>query len=299
MKRRRFILQSGLTAMSLSAFGNISWNGQKYIGSNPTTSDILGPYYRPGSPLRSDLIPAGNSAPIMELSGTVYDEDGVTSLSDVLIESWQCDEHEVYDNTSDEYLFRGSQRTDANGRYAFRTIVPIPYKDGVVGWRPAHIHLRISSPNRQDLITQIYFKDDPHLSSDPAANASDAQNRILEIRQNEAGDSLVDFDIVLSQSYGLDDAGYRKIAGLYQVEQGLMEYYREDELLFVKFNGQILEGYAYRGNNTFVGGNNMNSVRFEISQDGMVKANITFWDNWPGVEMFPMKMEGKKVFKYG
>ncbi len=283
--------------MSISAFGNISWNGKKYIGSTPTTSDILGPYYRPGSPMRSNLLPAGYSAPVMELSGAIYNEDGVP-LPDVLIESWQCDMHEVYDNTSDDYLFRGSQKTDANGRYKFRTMVPIPYHDEMVGWRPAHIHLRVSSPNRQDLITQIYFKGDPHISTDPPANAADAQNRILEFVQNVEGETLVTFDIVLKESYSLDDTGYQKIAGLYQVEQGLMEYYREDELLFAKLNGQILEGFAYQGNNTFVGGNKMNSVRFEITQDGSVNAYITFWDNWPGLDMFPMKMEGKKVFKY-
>ena len=297
MKRRKFILQSGLTAMSISAFGNISWNGTKYIGSTPTTSDILGPYYRPGSPMRSNLVPDGYSAPVMELSGAIYNEDEVP-LPDVLIESWQCDMHEVYDNTSDDYLFRGSQKTDANGRYTFRTMVPIPYHDGMVGWRPAHIHLRVSSPNRQDLITQIYFKGDPHISTDPPANAADAQNRILEFVQNAEGETRVTFDIVLKESYSLDDTGYQKIAGLYQVEQGLMEFYREDDLLFAKLNGQILEGFAYEGNNTFVGGNKMNSVRFEISQDGSVKAHITFWDNWPGLDMFPMKMEGKKVFKY-
>lgn len=299
MKRRQFIVQSGLVAMSMSAFGSVSWNGKEFVGDTPTTSDILGPFYRPGSPLRTNLIPPDSNMPIMELSGTIYDEDGVTVLPNVLIESWQCDENEKYDNISNEYILRGSQKTNENGQYNFRTIIPIPYQDEVVGWRPAHIHLRISSPDRQDLITQVYFKNDPYISSDPSANSSESQNRILELQQTSTGETQVEFNIVLGQSYSLDDAGYQKITGLYQVEQGLVEYYREDDLLFAKLNGQILEGFVYQGNNTFVGGHKMNSVRFEFSLDGSTKAHITYWENWPGVEGFPMKMEGITAFNYG
>ena len=87
MKRRQFIVQSGLVAMSMTAFGSISWNGKEFVGSTPTTSDILGPFYRPGSPLRTNLIPPNSNMPIMELSGTIYDENGVTVLPNVLIES--------------------------------------------------------------------------------------------------------------------------------------------------------------------------------------------------------------------
>ena len=75
----------------------------------------------------------------MHLEGIIFKEDGKTPLSNVLIEAWQCDEHEHYDNVSDDYLFRGAVKTGRDGRYAFKTIVPVPYKDGDA-WRPAHIH---------------------------------------------------------------------------------------------------------------------------------------------------------------
>ena len=80
-------------------------------------------------------------------------------MANALIESWQCDEDEHYDNVSDEYLYRGALRTGKDGKYSFKTIVPVPYKDGE-GWRPSHIHFRISSNDHQDLITQIYFEGD-------------------------------------------------------------------------------------------------------------------------------------------
>ena len=99
MKRRTFIKDSTLTAFSITTFGAINWNGKSFEGESETTSDILGPFYRPGSPMRSSLIPAGSKGEVMHLSGTIFKKDGKTPLSNVLIEAWQCDENEHYDNT--------------------------------------------------------------------------------------------------------------------------------------------------------------------------------------------------------
>src|SRR5215218_1740747 len=99
MKRRTFIKNSAMTAFSVAAMGTIQWNGKSFVADNVTTTDILGPYYRPGSPMRSDLIPKGSKGEVMHLIGTVFQKDGRTPLADALIEAWQCDEHEVYDNT--------------------------------------------------------------------------------------------------------------------------------------------------------------------------------------------------------
>ncbi|MEJ2196816.1 MAG: hypothetical protein P8X73_18430 [Ignavibacteriaceae bacterium] len=57
MKRRTFIERSSLIAVSLSAFGTIQWNGKNYTGDSATTTDILGPFYRPGAPFRSNHVP--------------------------------------------------------------------------------------------------------------------------------------------------------------------------------------------------------------------------------------------------
>jgi catechol 1,2-dioxygenase len=57
MERKTFIRQSGLLVLGLAAYGNISWRDGRYVGDSMTTSDILGPFYRPGAPLRSNLTP--------------------------------------------------------------------------------------------------------------------------------------------------------------------------------------------------------------------------------------------------
>ena len=297
MKRSTFIKDSALTAFSIAAFGAVHWNGKMFEGDNETTSDILGPFYRPGSPMRSNLIPAGSTGEVMHLSGTIFEKDGKTPLSDVLIESWQCDEHEHYDNASDDYVFRGAVKTGKDGRYAFKTIVPVPYKDGD-DWRPAHIHMRISSKGHQDLITQIYFKGDPHIAKDASAASPQSVNRILEIKNNSLNKNAVKFDVVMGKSFALNDAGYKKITGLYRLKNGMAEFIREDDLLLLKLNGQFMEGLVYKGNNSFEGGLGFNKATFEIMTNGDVKTKITMWDMGANQRFLELH-EGIKVLKYG
>lgn len=297
MKRRTFVKQSTLTAFSVAAFGAINWNGKSFEGDTVTTTDILGPFYRPGAPMRNNLIPSGSTGEVMNLTGTVFQKDGKTPLANTLIEAWQCDEHEKYDNTSDDYLFRGAVKTGKDGKYAFKTIVPVPYNDGGT-WRPAHIHLRVSSGDHQDLITQIYFKGDTHITKDAAAASPQAVNRILEIKRNASKESEVRFDIVMGKAFPLDDAGYRKITGIYKLKDGLAEFKKEDDLLFMKFNGQLSEALVYKGNNTFEGGLSYMKATFEILADGNVKTLITMGDWESGNMSKTTSMEGLKFLKY-
>ena len=216
-------------------------------------------------------------------------DSGTTPHSDVLIEAWQCDENEHYDNTSDDYLFRGITKTDDNGKYNFQTIVPVPYEASPNSWRPAHIHLRISSASYQDLITQIYFKGDPHLDSDSSSSSPTAANRILKISEKN-GVKTVAFDVVMSKNIPLDDTVYDKISGLYEMDKGMAEFYREDDLLMMKRNGQISEGLIYKGNNTFEGAMGWRKVKFDLLGNGEIKAELS---------QGTRTLEGKKILKYG
>ena len=151
--------------------------------------------------------------------------------------------------------------------------VPVPYKDGA-DWRPAHIHMRVSSKGHQDLITQIYFKGDPHIAKDASAASPQSVNRILEIKKNAANKNSVKFDVVMGNTFALNDAGYKKITGLYQLKNGMAEFTREDDLLLLKMDGQFMEGLVYKGNNSFEGGLGFNRATFEILANGDVHAQI-------------------------
>ncbi len=268
-----------MTALSISAFGVIQWNGKSFIGDNTTTTDILGPFYRPGAPMRSDIIPLNSKGTHMNLAGTIFKEDGKTPLDNALVEIWQCDENENYDNSSDNYLLRGALRTGKNGKYNFKTIIPVPYKatpDDEKSWRPAHIHMRVSVADQQDLITQIYFKDSKYIDTDPWASSPNSVNRILNIVQNSSGQNTVTFDVVMNKDFPLDEKVYSRITGLYKMNDDItVEFIKNDDLLFMKWNGQLRASFKYIGNNTFEGGIGFSKVNFELLANGGTKTVVT------------------------
>jgi|SRR5688572_12003156 len=296
MQRRRFIHQTGLVAFGVGVFGKISWDNEKYVGDTATTTDILGPFYRPNAPIRTNINPPEYTGSLFHLSGTVYKEDGKTPFTNALVEIWQCDEHKVYDNTTDDFRYRGSQRIGKNGKYHFITVHPIPYPIDAAGtlYRPAHIHMRISGDGQQDLITQIYFKNDPHLERDPSSKSSEAVNRILTIRENSKKEKMVEFNVVMQKEFKPAPEVYKKLSGIYQMDdKSLMEFYKEGDMLFVKLNGQIIEGFQYKGNNTF--GTKYSDAIFELQKEGIVKVKLIDYDAFSDKKTVT---EGLKTFKY-
>jgi catechol 1,2-dioxygenase len=278
MQRRTFIKKSALTAISVSAFGALNWNGKNFEGDTPTTTDILGPFYRPGAPLKTNLRVAGSKGTPIVLKGKIFREDGKTPINDAFVEIWHCDEKEVYDNTSDDYNYRGGQRTKADGTYEFKSILPVPYKAVPTvesSWRPAHIHMRVSVPGHQDLITQIYFKGGRYIDTDKWASAPQAINRILTVGKNNSGESEIVFNVVMSKEIPLDKKVYDKITGLYDVGDGnFIEFNKSDDLLFMKQNGQLWASLKYIGNNTFEGGIGYPKATFTLQKDNTVKVVV-------------------------
>lgn len=278
MQRRTFIKNSSLTVISISAFGGLNWNGKHFEGDTPTTTDILGPFYRPGAPLRNNLRLANSNGTPIVLQGIIFKEDGKTPINNALVEIWHCDEHEVYDNASDDYNYRAAQKTKADGKYAFKSILPVPYKadpNDEASWRPAHIHMRVSVPNQQDLITQIYFKGGKYVETDNWASAPQAVNRILDIKKSSNRESEIVFNVVMAKEFPLDQKVFDKITGLYQINENItLEFLKNDDLLFMKQNGQLRASLNYTGNNSFVGGIGYPKVMFELQKDGTVKVVI-------------------------
>ncbi len=278
MQRRTFIKNSTLTVLSVSSFGVLSWNGKNFEGDTPTTTDILGPFYRPNSPLRTNLrLVNSNGTPIV-LKGYIFKDDGKTPINNALVEIWHCDENEVYDNATDEYKYRGGQKTKANGKYEFKSILPVPYKadpKDEASWRPAHIHMRISVPNQQDLITRLYFKDGKYVDTDKWASDPKAVNRILSVPKNNSGESEIVFNVIMSKEIPLDKKVYDQITGLYDMGKGLfIEFIKNDDLLFVKRNGQLIADIKYIGNNAFEGGIGFPKATFELLPDGTTKVTV-------------------------
>lgn len=89
------------------------------------------------------------------------------------IDIWQADHAGRYDNDDpshppkpDVFTHRARILTDEQGRYEYETIHPGAYRIGPQTWRPPHIHDLVRVPGYRTLITQLYFRGDPHQNDD-------------------------------------------------------------------------------------------------------------------------------------
>jgi protocatechuate 3,4-dioxygenase beta subunit len=105
-----------------------------------TPPDVLGPFYTPGAPERN-VVGSGYT-----LSGHVLSVNGCVPIPGAKIELWMAGPDGVY---TDE--FRATIITGADGAYRFESTVPVPYEN-----RPPHIHLKVTAPGYEDLVTQHY-----------------------------------------------------------------------------------------------------------------------------------------------
>lgn len=166
-------------------------------GDCDTTNDILGPFYRPDAPLRSDLTYEGLTGSRITVKGKVFKPDCVTPLSNAQVEIWHCDTEGNYDNDTSAYRQRARWLTNAQGEFSFKTILPGKYLNGEL-YRPSHIHFRVTEAGSKELVSQIYFKGDPHITKDPWASQQKAKERILEIMPEDThGNLAIRFDIYM------------------------------------------------------------------------------------------------------
>jgi protocatechuate 3,4-dioxygenase beta subunit len=298
MQRRAFMKETGLFAIGISVLGKVHWDNNHYLINTTTTTDILGPYYRPNAPFKTNINPKDYSGKLFHVYGAVLKEDGTTPFENCLVEIWQCDEHMQYDNTSDEYRYRGSQKTDNNGRYLFTGMHPIPYpSEGNPNvWRPAHFHLLFSGEGQQDLITQIYLEGDPYLEKDKASASPQAISRRMKIMANEKNEEAIRFDVVMAKEFVPNDFVFETLTGIYKMnDHSVMEFYRKEDLLMMKWNSQIREGLSYKGNNSFAGGiTNQTTVKFQLQKNGEVQVNV----HLKTINKGEFELSGVKAFKY-
>lgn len=153
-------------------------------GDEPTPRQTEGPYFTPNSPERADFVVDGIEGPRIRLTGFALDTD-CRPISGALLDLWHCDAEGRYDNQG--YRLRGHVFSDAEGRYAFETIVP-----GLYPGRTRHFHVKVQPPGGEVLTTQLYF---------PGEAAND-RDRIFDagllLEMNEAeGTRIGRFDFVV------------------------------------------------------------------------------------------------------
>ena len=146
-----------------------------------TAADIEGPFYVPDVPVRSDLDLYDDPGTLLRLDGRVEDTD-CAALAGAVVELWQADPDGAYDNTSDEHRYRGQVATEADGSFAFTTLLPGRYLNGDT-YRPRHQHLKVHVDGAEVLTTQLYFEGDPFNAGDPWFDP----DRALQTEEQEDG----------------------------------------------------------------------------------------------------------------
>ncbi|MCU0841546.1 MAG: protocatechuate 3,4-dioxygenase subunit beta [Thiobacillaceae bacterium] len=176
----------------------------------PTPDQMAGPFYplEPPAEDDSDLTRVrGAVAPaqgrVTDLRGRILDLDG-RPIRNARVEIWQCDARGRYHHPHDMgpppdpgFQGFGHSMTDAEGRYRFRTIRPVPYPG-----RTPHIHYAVHVPGQRPFTTQLYVAGEPRNADDflfraiPAERRGRVQAEFLPGRGGGA-ELSASFDIVL------------------------------------------------------------------------------------------------------
>jgi hydroxyquinol 1,2-dioxygenase len=219
-RRQEFVLLSDVLGASMQA---IAINNEAY--ENATEATVLGPFFVADAPeveLGGDISFGAPGEPCW-VEGSVFGTDG-TPVPGAVLEIWECDEDGLYDVQygGDRTAARGRFHADAEGRFRFWALTPVPYPiphDGPVGqlleaagrspMRAPHLHFLVSAPGKRTLITHIFVQGADLLGGDAVFGVKESLVRGFERQPagtptpdgRELGDrtwTRVRFDVVLA-----------------------------------------------------------------------------------------------------
>ncbi len=173
-----------LTAGSLGVSALVCLQNNGDQGRQPTTANLLGPFWRAGSPALPDgasIVRSATPGVPVFVQAWVRDAAGQPVVG-ASVDVWQASTEGFYENqdpSQADMNLRGTFTGDEQGRIRFRSVkpkgYPIPVK-GPVGdllraqgrhnLRPAHIHFLIHKTGFKTQFAQVYSSDDPNLETD-------------------------------------------------------------------------------------------------------------------------------------
>jgi protocatechuate 3,4-dioxygenase beta subunit len=197
-------------------------------------TNILGPAYRKGSPFRARLCPPDEPGTPLTMQGRIVDAESCKPLTGTVLDIWQVNQAGDYDMDSTAFRLRGKIKADAAGRYAFDTIMPVPY-----GPRPKHIHYLITRDGYEPRITQVYFEGDDRNTTDPYVKKELIIATAAHAGDPRPGARLGALDVALERDRPAEadaEHTYREYVGRYQ--------YTSDVTLEVTTDGRKLYWHA-------------------------------------------------------
>lgn len=158
----------------------------------PTPRMTEGPFYPRRFPvdIDSDLTRViGRTVPaqgtVLDVTGRILDRRGAP-VPGARLEVWQCDHQGHYhhvDGPGGDENFQGFgvARADADGRYRFRTIRPVPYSG-----RTPHIHFLVKSGERRRLASQMFVEGEPGNARDGIYRSLGDAKRLVTLQLADA-----------------------------------------------------------------------------------------------------------------
>jgi hydroxyquinol 1,2-dioxygenase len=196
--RQEFVLLSDILGLSVLV------DQLNHRHGSATESTLLGPFFvedRPRVARGADISGGVRGTPLF-VSGRVVDGDGAP-IAGALVDTWHSDGEGTYDvqragELHGEPAMRALLTTDADGRFAYRSIVPRYYPvptDGPCGeilraagrspMRPQHLHFRFHAEGCEPLVTMLYRRDDPYIERDAVFGVKSALT--VDFVPHEAG----------------------------------------------------------------------------------------------------------------
>jgi protocatechuate 3,4-dioxygenase beta subunit len=150
-----------------------------------TPWEIEGPYYRLGTPQRSNLLEPGDK-PELVLTGRVLNPEG-RPIAGAVVSVWHASHAGEYDMVG--YKYSGYVVTDQAGRYELTTIVPGAYQPR----EAKHLHVKVQGVSRP-VTTQLYFE-----GEDNEADKYYNPELFVGCTVDEAGVKHGTYDFVIAQ----------------------------------------------------------------------------------------------------
>lgn len=191
------------------------WTGLRPVlaAVQPTPRQTEGPFYPREQDMfadrdndlvkiRDQVVEAGGE--ILHIHGVLKDRKG-HRLAAAKVEIWQCDVNGRYLHSADSssstardagFQGFGATRTDADGKFSFRTIKPVRYPG-----RTPHIHAKFYHPDSDVVLTtQYYVAGEPQNNRDGLYRRlkTTERNRVtMQLEANAAGEWQTDVEAVL------------------------------------------------------------------------------------------------------
>lgn len=210
---RRKLLQLSLMSSVVGILG-VGSRFAKALALMPTPSETEGPFYplinqkdKDADLTRIEGCPDRATGQYIVISGRVTDVFS-KPVGNALLDIWQADANGRYRHPRDpnksklDQNFQGwaTIRTDDEGLYRFKTVMPGVYPASNAWTRPPHIHLKVFKPGYEALTTQMYFSDQILNKSDLLLNRKSVTEQSAMIATEKAREGnliFYEYNIVL------------------------------------------------------------------------------------------------------